>query len=194
MPLDQHVIFINLKTVMERGLDFPIVSDSTGFSIKAYVTKVFIEKCRTPAFYNSLKSFLDRINAIEGEQNKLAFLFSFPDTIYHTREEYTKIAKNFEYTIRNVCVSGIPFSLVERYKEWNEKHLDIAIQKMKQAIYSSFYKTWQMKIIMCFEILDTVFLLLGSELENTINSLNGEIDDEIEMKIKQIGGLGNDRC
>jgi hypothetical protein len=187
-------MFINLKAVMDRGLDFSVVNDTLGFSLKAYLCKIFIEKCRTPVFYTKLREFLEKLNSLENDQTKLAFLFSFPDVLYQARDEYTKIAKSYDYTIRNVCISGIPHSLVERYKEWNEGHLDIAIQKMKQAIYSSFYKTWQMKIIMCFEILDTVFLFLSSELENTINSLDGEIDEEIEKKIKQSGGLSNDRC
>ena len=55
--------------------------------------------------------------------------------------------------------------------------------KIKSVLYSSFYRTWQLKLIMILDVMDTVFSLVTHELVKAINTLDGEVDKQIEEKI-----------
>ena len=182
LPFNQHGVFLNLNIIMERGLTFPIIHNDN-YTRKTYIAKMFMEKCRYPAFYKNLLEWVDNIEAEETESTKMEVLFTLPTLFYSTLDETMHRAKELELIIDNTCIVGIPDCFINRYKDWNRIHLATTIDKLKIILYSSFYKTWQLKLILCLDTLDMIFSLVQSELVSTIDSLNGEVDKEIEQKI-----------
>jgi len=183
IPFNQHGVFLNLNIIIERGLTFPIIHDKN-YTRKTYIAKMFVEKCRYPVFYKNLLEWVDNIEAEESENAKMDVLFTLPTLFYSTLEETVHKAKELELMFDNICVVGIPECFINKYGDWNRTHLSTTIDKLKIILYSSFYKTWQLKLILCLDTLDMIFSLVQSELVSTIDSLNGEVDKEIDQKIE----------
>ena len=184
IPIEQHEIFTNLKKVMEQGLSFPFLQDDD-YKRKVYLARVFIEECRSPAFFKYMKEIVDTVDTKISEEDKMSVLFTLPDMVYKAIDEYMSNAVRKELVFNNICIIGIPTCFLKRYKEWNAPHVELAISKIRKILYSSFYHTWQMKLIMCLDIIDTILSMVESELVSTINSLNGEVAIEINKKIQE---------
>ena len=184
IPFTQHTMFANLKTSMERGIDFPYINNEE-YKRKIYLGKVFIQECRSPTLYYTFKDFIDNLEKIANDTEKVKFMFSFPDALYDAIDKYCEIAYNKELIINNISIKGIPVCFVNKYKQFTQPHVDLLANKIKSVLYSSFYRTWQLKLIMILDVMDTVFSLVTHELLTTINTLNGEVDRELEEKIEK---------
>jgi hypothetical protein len=184
IPFTQHSVFTNLKTSIERSIDFPNINNEE-YKRKVYLGKVFIQECRSPILYSTFKSFIDTLEATKNDAEKLNFMFTLPDVLYGAIDAYSEAAYKKELIFNNICIVGIPICFVDKYKQFTRPHVDMLVNKIKNILYSSFYRTWQLKLIMILDVLDTVFSLVTHELINTINTLNGEVDKEIDRKIQE---------
>lgn len=184
IPITQHIVFSNLKIVMERGVDFPDKEDDH-YRLRVQVAEAFIKHCRTPVLYDHLKKFIDGVYILNSDQEKMAYLFNFSDCITEAITEYSLKAHTYELKFEDgTCVMGIPDCFIEKFSEWSRDHVDIAIAKIKQILYSSFYRTWQIKLIASLEIMDMLFTITTNDIQLTVDSLNGEVAKEIQRKIE----------
>jgi hypothetical protein len=182
IPFNQHTMFTNLKSSIERSIDFPDI-DNDEYKRKIYISKIFIQECRSPILYSVFKDFITALEAIKNEEEKINFLFSIPDKLYEAIDEYCEEAYKKELIFNNICIIGIPRCFVEKYRQFTQPHVDLLANKIKSVLYSSFYRTWQLKLIMILDVMDTVFSLVTHELVKAINTLDGEVDKQIEEKI-----------
>jgi uncharacterized coiled-coil protein SlyX len=184
IPFNQHPVFTNLKTSIERSIDFPNINNEE-YKRKVYLGKIFIQECRSPILCSTFKDFINTLEAIKNDTEKINFMFTLPDVLYSAIDAYSEAAFKKELIFNNICVVGIPVCFVDKYKQFTRPHVDLLVNKIKSVLYSSFYRTWQLKLIMILDVMDTVFSLVTHELINTINTLNGEVDKEIDRKIKE---------
>jgi hypothetical protein len=57
------------------------------------------------------------------------------------------------------------------------------MHKIKDVLFNAFYATWQLKLIVILDHIDTAFYLTVKDAEKTINTINGKVDKEIEEKM-----------
>jgi hypothetical protein len=50
-------------------------------------------------------------------------------------------------------------------------------------LFNAFYATWQLKLIVILDHIDTAFYLTVKDAEKTIVSINGKVDKEIKEKV-----------
>ena len=185
VPFNQHAVFTNMKSYMDRGIElgdkFPVE--------KKLVTKAFLEKCKFAVFYKRLNEFITELESEsdDGERNNL--LFRLPDKIIEWIDEYNYKAMEVEIEFdAQTCVIGVPKCFITAFDEWHKPHVDATMRKIDQANTHSFYRTWQMRLIMILDAIDTAMLMTVEDSKKTLATLNGHLEQEIKEKISRCRG------
>jgi len=182
IPLAQHEVFVNISAMIEPGIMF---KDMIMSPEKKIVIKTFIEECWVPLFRDKIKGFVDLLTSCSAE-DCMRTLYTLPEKIYEGIEECYHSAKEVRISLPNGrFIIGVPPVFIERFKEWSKSHTYLLVKKVKGTIYSSFYRTWQMRMIVILDLFDTYFALTKEDLEATVVSLNGEMEKAIKEYLVQ---------
>lgn len=184
IPFSQHEVFVNLLKYIERGIHFNFEKDMN--PLKIVIAKSFLEDCKVKVFYDNLRAFVVAIELLKTEEEKINMLSTIINRIYDWIEEYNKKAEDIRIDLPDgTCIYGIPSVFIKKFDDWHSQHVDATVLKIKQTFYSSFYTSWQLKLIMILDHIDTAFLLTVKDAEKTLLSLNGDLEEEIQKRTKQ---------
>jgi len=187
IPFTQHSVFFTLKKMIERGIDL------TGSDIspeKEKLSKVFLEDCLSTVFYDRLQAWVQALEEkaeTPGDcEECMTEIYTISDKIYSWIEEYNQKARAIDIVLPDGnFLRGIPEIFIEKFDMWHEIHIETIIARIRQVLYSDFYVTWQLKLILILDHLDTVFILTEYDAKKTLSSLNGDLEDKIlELKRK----------
>jgi hypothetical protein len=188
IPFTQHTVFFTLKKMMERGVEFEKGSANPN---KIRITEVFLEDCLSFVFYTRLKDWVQRLEEMSLGPSRdvdycLEELYTVSDKIYKWIDEYNQKARELRIDLPDGrYISGVPENFIRKFDTWHEVHIETILSKIRQILYSEFYGTWQLKLILILDHLDTVFLLTEYDARKALAGLNGDLDKEIEQKVKQ---------
>lgn len=189
VPFNQHTVFFTLKKFMERGVEFETAGMNPN---KAKITAVFLEECMSKTFYERLRDWVCKLEEM-GEDDRpsasqycIEEIYTISDKIYQWIDEYNQRARGLRIDLPDGrSISGVPEVFLRKFDSWHEVHVETILYKIRQILYSEFYLTWQLKLILILDHLDTVFMLTEYDARKTIADLNGDLDREIEAKIKK---------
>lgn len=191
IPFTDHPVFHTLKRFMNRGFEFGSAEDQQE---KLYITHIFLEECMSVVFYEKLLTWIQSIedaratgkNGLEREDHCMRLTRGITDDIYLWIVEYNEKAKSIKIELPGgQTIYGIPEVFINKFDMWHQVHIETVIEKIRDVVYSDFYKTWQLKLLMILDHLDSVFLMTYQDARRTIAGLNGELEQEIEDKIQR---------
>ena len=186
IPIYQHNIFLFLKHLEERGIDFDkfhvdVEEDKYIINIKLYLTKIFFQDIYAPVFHEHLKTFVFDFLKINDPCQKMDFLYTIPNTIYIIISTiYEKARGTKIYLPNDIVLSSFPAIYLTKFNYWNSPHLDMIIDKIRDILQSKFYKSPEFKLILILDIIDVVIRLSLEDANKTIAFMNGELNKEIE--------------
>jgi hypothetical protein len=176
LPLSKHEVFTNMQSYIERGIDLSVFK---GSEEKKIITKAFFERCEIPVFRERLKDFVTSIEETS-EDNKLTTLYTLPELLYQWVDECEQKALSIKIDFNDgSCIYGIPKVFLDRFGKINRDHIQLTYDKIKSIMFSSFYRTWQIRTIVILELFDVMFSIKRDDVQKTMLSLNGELDSEI---------------
>lgn len=183
IPLTNHSVFFNLTKNFSGGISLECKGDSESIKNKVIVAKTFLEQCKLPIFHDRLKEFVDGFNNLsDGEA--IIRLNTILDNIYKWIDEYSEKAEKVLVEFPDGrTIRGIPRTFIDKFNEWHDPHVKIVVYKIKDVLYSAFYNSWQLKLIVILDHIDTAFYLTIKDIETTIDSINGAVDKEIKEKL-----------
>jgi hypothetical protein len=175
LPLSKHEVFTNLQSYIERGIDLSVLP---GSEEKKIIAKAFFERCEIPVFKDRLKEFITSIEDT-AEENKLTTLYNLPELLYQWVDECEQKALSLKIDFDDACMYGIPKIFIDRFNKLNKDHIQFTYEKIKSIMFSSFYRTWQIRTIVILELFDVMFTIKKDDVTKAMMSLNGELDAEI---------------
>lgn len=191
IPLVNHSFFFNLNNKMHTSmgcLNFDIDFDKEActdeaFNNKMFITQFFLQKCKVKVFHDRLRSYVDKLVNTNGID-----IMNFMNEIYLCIDEYESLARQHKIELPNKrIIYGVPENFILKFNEWHQPHVELLAAKVKDIIYNNFYQTWEIKVIVILEILDMSFELTYQDAKMTLLSINGEVEREIDEKIKACG-------
>jgi hypothetical protein len=181
VPLDQHDIFFNLKRYIETGVDLQYEECNFCSEAKRDIGKAFLEQCKIPVFFKGLKEFVAQIELTCTEEDISTLLYDIPNHVYKWTAEYEAAAKDATITLpEGKILKGIPLAFLKSYEEWNTPHTNTMLTKIHTVLYSNFYKSPYLKLILILDLIDAFFLLTILDAKRTLANLNGDLDEEIK--------------
>lgn len=185
IPLTEHAVFFNLKKNIEAGINFDYGIDNPAIRLKQEIASLFLEKCKLPIFYNRLKEYVAQFEKYENEGECLALLYTIITKLYEWIDEYSNKALDYKVELSDGrTFYGIPKVFINKFNEWHEPHIQIVVHKIKDVLYNEFYNSWQLKLIVILDHIDTAFYLTIQDAEKSISTLNGELEKELKQKIE----------
>ncbi len=185
VPLTEHSVFFNLLKNINGGVSLE-VDDSIDehIKLKIEIAKIYLEQCKMPVFYERMKEWVEGFDDIDTNTEALHRLYKIQGLIYEWVEEYSKKAETLFVVLDDGrSFKGLPLSFVEAFNEWHDPHVAIVMHKIKDVLFNAFYATWQLKLIVILDHIDTAFYLTVKDAEKTIVSINGKVDKEIKEKV-----------
>lgn len=76
--------------------------------------------------------------------------------------------------------NGIPDMFLQKFREWNQPHMDMAFNGIKSICESGFYESNYDKCVAVLDLLQATFHLTLLDAEKTINGMNGHLEAELE--------------
>jgi len=187
IPMSEHLVFFNLKRLIEGGVPLQLSNDNHVIRAKQEIAKIFIEECKLPVFYTRLKEFIHSFDVIKDDSERLSHLYSIITYLYSWIEEYSIKAATCKVSLSDGrSFYGIPDSFIDKFNEWHNPHVDIVVKKIKDVLYSEFYGTWRLKLIVILDHIDTAFYLTVQDAEKTIETINGKVEKQIRDKLTNL--------
>jgi hypothetical protein len=184
IPLTNHSVFMTLQDIIERGIE--LSEDVDGFCAeKCEINKLFLQKCKAPTLNEGLTQWVKELLLHSGNEEELTkVLFSVVKRLYSWINIYTFKATELIIEFANGdIIKGVPDSYMVKFDEWHTPRIKMLTDKIPKILISEFYHSWQMKSIAILELFDVVLILMKFEAERTLNSINGELDREIALKL-----------
>lgn len=181
IPLLQHNYFINLQEMIHSNCLFVSRSecDDEEKTVKMILMKAFLRECKLPVFHDRMVEFINELIASNG-----ACLPIMNSLIWNGVIEYEQKARTLKVNLPDKrVIYGIPETLVAKFNEWHSPKVDMCARKIREVLSGQFYQSWQMKVIIILEILDLAFEMTKYDANMTLASLNGEIEEEIKLKL-----------
>lgn len=185
IPLNQHSVFITLQSLMERGV---LISNSENVSREKLRLNNEFLNIKFTTIYESTKEWIDNIlryrkEGLEDELQKE--LYGIIERIYQNITTYNSKALTKKiYFDDGRYLLGVPELYIKKFDEWHNSHVGMIIEKYRQVLYSDFYPTWEFKTIVILDHLETSINLIKIDAERTLNSMNGELDEEIQKSLR----------
>ena len=182
IPINQHQFFSNIITIKGQTLDFE--KEDVMPKDKVFVVREFLNNCVLGTLYKNLKNFVTELESMK-EDEKLQFLYSIQEKLFTWNDDIMEMAEELKITFPNgVCIHGVPICFLKQYASWYDKHFYVAFEKIRSTLFSSFYRTWQMRTIIMLDILDLLMLTCVEDARNSILMINGQFEKEIKEKVE----------
>jgi hypothetical protein len=190
IPLQQHIVFSTLQTMIFPGITFDAKYEvDTTKKIKIEIAKKFISECKCVVFQKRLLEYIESFKG-KTDQEGLTLISNIVQNIGEWVEEYESMAKSLPITLSDGrSIIGVPLCFISKFTAWHAPHVDMVVYKVKDIVRNNFYETWQIKLILILDVIDSAFYLTKRDAEKTIDSLNGGLDSEISLKLnkKEVG-------
>jgi len=184
IPLAEHSVFFNLKKNFTGGIDFNITDEDTVKNVKVQIAKIFLEQCKMPIFYERMRDWVKEFDDITSEVDALEKLYKILERLYEWIDEYSKKAETVLVELDDGrTFRGIPQAFIDGFNEWHDPHVKIVVYKIKDILYNQFYNSWQLKLIVILDHIDTAFYLTVKDAEKTIETINGKVEKQIMEKL-----------
>lgn len=186
IPLTEHSVFFNIQKYVEGSTCFDLDISNPIIKTKVEVATAFIQQCKLPIFYSRLRDWVAEFNSITSGRDGLTKLYSLASNLYKWVEEYSIKANDLRIELSDGRVFfGVPNSFVSKFNEFEEPLLKMILHKIHDVIYNNFYTSWQLKLIVILDHLDTWVYLMVKDAESTIETLNGHLERDIKAKLGQ---------
>ncbi|MGD9678089.1 MAG: hypothetical protein AB7V16_06965 [Vulcanibacillus sp.] len=187
VPLIEHSVFFNLKKNYTGGIDLDIDNKDPIINTKIQIARIFLEQCKMPIFYERLKEWVKGFDDCTTDAEALQRLYGVLEHLYAWIDEYSIKAESILVELEDGrTFRGIPQSFIDSFNEWHEPHVKIVVYKIKDILYNQFYATWQLKLIVILDHIDTAFYLTIKDAEKTIETINGKVEKQIQEKLKSL--------
>jgi len=164
----EHIFFYNINYWVNIGIDkIPITNP-----IKKRVVSKFL-KIKFLSYDRHLKHFIN--NKIGNNTREC--------DIVEMQNLLIEIVKDYEDEIKK---KGIPEIFIEKFKKLHESNLQIIFDAIGSICTSKFYDSLQEKMAAILDVLLFSFRVTFTDVEQTINELNGEIESVLKGSIFDI--------
>jgi len=175
VPMLQHAVFFNLKRGMS-GVKIPY-SGTLGMKLKAEVAEAFLSKCKMKVFYEGLYGFVQEIEQCKTDYEANEQLYTVLDKVMFWISEYNTLASKTHVELSNGKVlKSIPEIFLTEFNKWHDSKVEIVAKKIRDTLYSEFYGSWQLKLIVILDHIDVAFYLTIIDAQKTILELNGTME------------------
>jgi len=165
--LNEHIFFSNINYWVNIGIDkIPITNP-----IKKRVVSKFL-KIKFLSYDKHLKDFIKKTVNTTKECD-----------IVEIQNLLIEIVKDYEDEINK---KGIPDIFIEKFKKIHENNLQIIFDAIGSICTSKFYESLYEKMAAILDILLFSFRVTFTDVEKTVNELNGEIESVLKGSIFDI--------
>jgi hypothetical protein len=186
IPLTEHSVFFNIQKYVEGNTCFELDVSNPIIKTKVEVATAFIQQCKLPIFYSRLRDWVAEFNLVTSGKEGLTKLYSLASNLYKWVEEYSIKANDLKIELSDGRIFfGVPPSFINKFNELEEPLLKMILHKVHDVIYNNFYSSWQLKLIVILDHLDTWVYLMVKDAERTIETLNGHLERDIKAKLGQ---------
>jgi hypothetical protein len=180
IPLSQHEFFTEIGSIIEQGISV-LPLDSNSDVVK--VTRVFIEDCVLNTYRKELHDFVSKLVSEVQEDSKLESLYNLPKLVYQWQDKYMEYSKTIRILLKDGYVLyGVPDSLIKNYQQWSSDYISFLFDKIKSIIFSSFYTTWQLRMIVVMDLYSTIFSLILRDINKAFENITLELNSDIIEK------------
>ena len=165
--LTEHTFFSNINYWVNIGIDKIPINNP----IKKRVVSKFL-KIKFLSYDKHLKEFIKKTLTITKECD-----------IVEIQNLLINIVKDYEDEINK---KGIPDIFIEKFKKLHENNLQIIFDAIGSICTSKFYDSLHEKMAAILDILLFSFRVTFTDVEQTINEINGEIESVLKGSIFDI--------
>lgn len=157
LALTEHIFFTNINKMLAYDINnLPITN----------VLKKRVVSCFLKILFTKLHSVtLNLCNNLDKEPLK------------DISSLYVKAINDAE---NEAIREGVPEIFIEKFRSWDTKHIQAIINSMNQITSSRFHRTDYERMKAILDILNAITQLQLLDIEQTIDSLNGELERAIK--------------
>lgn len=142
----------------------------------------FLRDCVFRILHEEIYSFIKEAEKTNGKN--LNTLPVFMNHIIDTYEEYSKTIK-IELPNGKI-IFGVPLSYINKFNNWNSDHVKVCLENIDSVISDKLYTNWKYKASTLLEHLYILVKLILLDASKTLKQLNGDLDKEVEEKVKKL--------
>ena len=169
----------NYFHLLNRVINLGAVIDCASYVKKCYINELL--KIYSKAMYEDLILWVE--NVIKNEGSNLS---SITSVLSHVESQYTKTAKTLEFKIylnnETYNIQGIPEFLVQKFKSRYDPNQHTLMDQLLDIITDKFHPSWESKLVSMLDIMESLYRTNFVSLDNTLKSLNGELDHYFSEK------------
>lgn len=164
IPLIRHEFFTEITCNIKQGID---ITNTSLTKNNNYILKSFIENCVLSTYLKELQDFTTKIESEDLEEDaKISLLYSLPKEVYLWQDKLIERAKGYKVHLPDgTTLYGIPEDVISRYIMWSAKYMTFMFNKIKSIIFSSFYTSTKLRMIVILDLYSTVFTLMLMDLK-----------------------------
>lgn len=155
---------------------------------ESYVKKCFINellKIYSDSMYKLLLDWVKDVINTQGQNlNKIA------EKLTEIECDYIKEARIVEFQIyyndRLYNIRGIPDFLIQRFRKRYDPNQHTLMDQLLDIITDNFHPSWESKLVSMLDIMESLYRTNFISLDNTLKSLNGELDEYFQNYINTI--------
>ena len=186
IPLSKHPLFFKLEEIISNGpeLDMSSLLNQTNKIIKFDIFKTVIIS-RNKAIYKYASELIKQVENPDFSQEKKEEIIL---SVGHGFVEWNKkslldLETTPVYLSNGEILKSVPKCFIEKFSSWDNSHTQSFFNKLKDILFSDFYKSWQIKVILLLDVLDVLTSHSSIEAKHTLSMLNGELDKELKKSL-----------
>lgn len=183
LPFTEHRFFRVMERAME-GRSVKLVSkheanEMTEIKNKAF--SYFLFQCKTKIFYDMIRDYVDQVLRYRGQREVLVSIVKRTKTAIN---DYEDMARRAQIDLGNdQILLGVPDLMIDKFREWHQLHVDLLLERVDDILVSTFYASWQMKLISILDEYETIFSVTFDYAKESLIDLNGDLDAALEKNI-----------
>lgn len=154
---------------------------------ESYVKECFINellKVYSKSMYSSIILWVNKVIESKGEE-----LSKIVDELAEIESNYVKEAKSLEFQIyyedKIYKMRGIPDFLLQRFRRKYDPNQHTLMDQLLDIITDNFHPSWESKLVSMLDIMESLYRTNFISLDNTLKSLNGELDEYFQSYISK---------
>lgn len=178
LTLLNHKYFKLMETAQTSGA--LLLANQSDNPVKNAINMAFLVNCKFKVFADGILDFVK-----EQEKSNGATLYKISGLIGELTNKYEHMSETLTIFLpdgRNIV--GVPECYMIKFNNWHSEHVNVCLDGINETLSDKIYDDWYDQLRSILDYLHIAFKLTLIDAKRTLNSLNGDLDREIELKLK----------